>query len=112
MKKSIVITALLIVASARMAEAAPQTTCPVLGGKINPNLYADADGYRIYVCCSGCIDAIKADPEKYIRKMQADGVEMEKTPSAKQADQSMSGMNRPITGTNMDESGMEHSHAE
>jgi hypothetical protein len=44
--------------------------------------------------------------------MQADGVEMEKTPSAKQADHSMSGMNRPITGTNMDESGMEHSHAE
>lgn len=43
----------------------PQTTCPVMGGRINKDLYVDHDGKRIYVCCRGCIRPIKADFEKY-----------------------------------------------
>lgn len=79
MKKSILTALLITAASAVFAE--PQTTCPVMGGKINKELYVDADGYRIYVCCKGCIKAVKANPEKYIEKMQADGIELEKTPA-------------------------------
>ena len=79
MKKRLLVAILLVAASA--AFAAPQTTCPVLkGNPINRKLYVDADGYRIYVCCGGCLAAIKADPEKYIKQMQAEGVELEKTP--------------------------------
>jgi hypothetical protein len=40
------------------------------------------EGYRIYVCCGGCIGAIKADPAKYIAQLQADGVELQKTPES------------------------------
>ena len=50
-----------------------QTTCPVMGGAINKELYVDHEGKRIYVCCGGCIDQIKQDPQKYIDKLKADG---------------------------------------
>ncbi len=35
------------------ADPKPQTTCPVLAGKIDKNVYADYQGKRIYFCCSG-----------------------------------------------------------
>ena len=46
----------------KAAALAPQTACPIMGGKVNKGLYADVAGYRIYVCCAGCLDAVKADP--------------------------------------------------
>jgi YHS domain-containing protein len=57
-----------------------QTTCPVMGGKINKTQYADVKGKRIYVCCPGCIGKIKADPDKYIKQMEAKGIVIDKTP--------------------------------
>ena len=79
MKKSMLVGVLMVAAAAVFA--APQTTCPVMkGNKVNPKLYVDAEGYRIYVCCGGCVSAVKADPAKYIKQMQAEGVELEKTP--------------------------------
>lgn len=82
MKKSMVIAIAMIAASAVFA--GPQTTCPVMAGQaVNPKLYVDANGYRIYVCCGSCLKVVKADPAKYIEKMKADGVELEKTPVKK-----------------------------
>ncbi|MFA6173511.1 MAG: hypothetical protein WC701_07460 [Kiritimatiellales bacterium] len=81
MKKSILVAILMGAASAVFA--ASQANCPVMGGPINPKLYVDANGYRIYVCCGGCIAAVKADPAKYIAKMKAEGVEPEKIPVKK-----------------------------
>ncbi|MDD2519922.1 MAG: hypothetical protein AB7V22_07915 [Kiritimatiellia bacterium] len=82
MKKYLLIAALLVSATLAFAEGKPQTTCPVMKG--NPvssqSQYVDVEGYRIYVCCGGCIGAIKADPAKYIAQMQADGVELETAP--------------------------------
>ena len=63
-----------------IAQASSQTKCPVLSGKVNENLYADYQGKRIYFCCSGCIDEFKKDPEKYLKKMAAEGVTPAKTP--------------------------------
>ncbi len=60
--------------------AKKQTTCPVMGGKINKAQYADVKGKRIYVCCGGCIAKVKADPEKYIKKLESEGVAIAKTP--------------------------------
>ncbi|MBC8206130.1 MAG: hypothetical protein ISR84_00350 [Kiritimatiellales bacterium] len=82
MKKRLLIGMMMIAATAVFAE--PQTTCPVMkGNKVNPKLYVDADGYRIYVCCGGCKKTIKADPKKYIEQMKAEGVELEKAPETK-----------------------------
>ena len=80
MKKRLLVGMLMIAAAAGFA--GPQTTCPVMkGNKVNPKMYVDADGYRIYVCCGGCVKAVKADPGKYIEQMKAEGVELEKAPA-------------------------------
>jgi hypothetical protein len=69
------------------SEVKKQTVCPVMGGKINKAQYADVNGYRIYVCCPGCIGKVKADPDTYIKKMEAEGIVIEKTPEkAKQSE--------------------------
>jgi len=76
--KNILIGFVLVTATFTLAE--PQTVCPVMGGKINKAQYADVKGYRIYVCCESCIDTIKADPKKVIKKLNAGGIDLEKTP--------------------------------
>lgn len=60
-----------------------QTTCPVMGGKINKDHYVDAKGNRIYVCCPGCIGKIKADPDTYIKKLEDAGVALDPAPADK-----------------------------
>jgi hypothetical protein len=61
-------------------EIKAQVTCPVMGGKVSKKLYADVNGYRVYVCCKGCIAKIKADPEKYLEKIKGNGETPEKAP--------------------------------
>jgi len=60
-----------------------QTKCPVLGGNIDKNIYADYKGYRYYFCCKGCDEEFKKNPEKYIEKMKAAGITPEKIPTGK-----------------------------
>ena len=59
-----------------------QTTCPVMGGKINKEVYTDYKGERIYFCCEGCISEFQKDPAKYIEKVENEGATLEKTPEA------------------------------
>ena len=49
-----------------------QTTCPVLGGKIDKKVYTDYNGKRVYFCCAGCIEQFKKEPDKYLKKLEAD----------------------------------------
>lgn len=49
-----------------------QKTCPVMGGPINKDLYADHLGRRVYFCCPACVDTFKRDPEKYLGKVDAE----------------------------------------
>ena len=69
-----------IVTDAKAGKA--QTTCPVMGGKIDKNLYVDVEGKRIYVCCGGCVATVKKDPAKYVKEMEAAGITLEKVPVA------------------------------
>lgn len=57
-----------------------QLTCPVMGGVVNKTLFVDAQGKRIYVCCAGCIKAVKKEPAKYIKILEDQGVTLDKTP--------------------------------
>lgn len=52
-----------------------QTKCPVMGNKINKEVYTDYKGQRVFFCCAGCIDPFNKDPEAYLKKMKEDGVE-------------------------------------
>lgn len=58
-----------------------QTVCPIQGGAINTNLYADYSGKRVYFCCQGCPEEFKKDPAKYIGKLEKAGVTLDKAPA-------------------------------
>lgn len=50
------------------AAIARQKICPVSGkplGSMGDPVAVDVDGQRVFVCCSGCVDAVKANPAKY-----------------------------------------------
>ena len=61
-----------------------QKLCPVLGGEIDKSVYADYQGKRVHFCCAGCIDAFKKSPQKYVQKMEAEGIRLDKAPQAKE----------------------------
>ena len=63
--------------------AKAQTTCPGMADrKISKSIHVDHNGKRIYFCCKGCTSAFKKDPEKYLKKLQAEGVVLEDAPVA------------------------------
>lgn len=55
----------------------PQSTCPVMGGKIDKSVYADHDGKRVYFCCADCKGTFLEDPAKYMKKVEANGETLE-----------------------------------
>jgi len=61
--------ALIAKLSTEAKEVIEQTTCPVMGGKINKDIFAEYKGQKVYFCCAGCEDKFSADPEKYISKL-------------------------------------------
>ncbi len=75
-----IIVGLLSVGWAGVAKAGPQTKCPILNSPTDEKVYTDYKGKRIYFCCSACIDDFKKDPEKYTKKMEAEGVTPANTP--------------------------------
>ena len=48
---------------------AVQTNCPVMGGKINKNIYTEYKGKKVYFCCPSCVEKFKKNPEKYVGKL-------------------------------------------
>ncbi|MEE9443792.1 MAG: hypothetical protein V3V99_14105 [candidate division Zixibacteria bacterium] len=81
---SVFIIAVLFMASVAFAgeaekepakkEFKKQTHCPVMGGKINPGVYTDIQGQRVYHCCVMCTKNIKADPDKYFKKAAEENI--------------------------------------
>ena len=68
---------------ASVAKGKAQTNCPVMGGEIDKTKYVDVKGKRIYVCCGGCIGIVKSNPDKYIKMLEDQGIEIEKAPAPK-----------------------------
>lgn len=46
-----------------------QTTCPVMGGAINKDVFVEYQGKKVYFCCPACIEEFQKDPEKYLSKL-------------------------------------------
>ena len=70
-------------ATKAVTEAKAQTVCPVMGGKVDKKIFVDVKGKRLYMSCPGCADKIKADPDKYIKQLEDQGVVLEKAPEPK-----------------------------
>ena len=65
------------------AEEGNQTECPVLNRPVKKNVYADYKGKRVYFCCPPCIPKFNKDPEKYMKKMEEQGVVLDNAPEPK-----------------------------
>ncbi len=61
-------------AAATVTKLHNQTVCPVMGKPIDSSVYLDIQGQRVYFCCKGCPDKVKADPDKYFKAAAAEGV--------------------------------------
>lgn len=82
--------ALVLASGVGRAEEPPKTlkaqeTCPVMGGRVNENAYVDYQGKRIYVCCASCLKELQADPEKYLKKLEAMGEQAQPIPADESA---------------------------
>lgn len=55
-----------------------QKLCPVmdepLGGMGDP-YRVDVEGHAVYICCPGCAKKLQADPQVYLQKLAAQGIE-------------------------------------
>jgi YHS domain-containing protein len=51
------------------AAAVEQTTCPVMGNPIDPNVFVEYQGKKVYFCCKQCISEFQKEPEKYLSKL-------------------------------------------
>jgi YHS domain-containing protein len=56
-------------AESKVVAPAEQTTCPVMGGAIDKNLFTEYKGKKVYFCCPECKAKFEAEPEKYIAKL-------------------------------------------
>ena len=59
-----------------------QKLCPVTDDPINPDIFVDYNGRRIYFCCGACPAEFKKDPEKYVKKVDE---ELKAKPASKPA---------------------------
>jgi YHS domain-containing protein len=53
--------------------------CPVSGGPVSEKYRAEYNGQYVYVCCEGCVNEFKKDPEKFVAKMSKEERELIKT---------------------------------
>jgi YHS domain-containing protein len=60
-----------------------QTLCPIMGGPIDKTAYVDYEGKRVYFCCTGCKSTFLKEPEKYVKKMESEGIVLETAPASK-----------------------------
>jgi YHS domain-containing protein len=44
------------------------TTCPVTGEPVDKNISAEINGKTVYFCCASCREAVKKNPELYLKE--------------------------------------------
>ena len=52
-----------------VSAAIQQTTCPIMGGAINKDIFTEYKGKKVYFCCAGCKEKFEKEPEKYLDKL-------------------------------------------
>lgn len=57
------------------AQAERQATCPVSGeplGSMGKPVKMAIEGREVFICCAGCEDIVREDPDKYLRQIAAE----------------------------------------
>ena len=78
---------MLIAGAAAIGAAADDTDkkqvtnklCPVSGGPVSEKYRAEYNGQYVYVCCEGCVNEFKKNPETFVAKMSKEERELIKT---------------------------------
>jgi len=47
-------------------------TCPVTGEAVNKNVKYEVNGRVFYVCCEGCADVVKKDPDLFLKPVEGE----------------------------------------
>jgi YHS domain-containing protein len=47
-------------------------TCPVMGTPVNKKLKNEVNGRVFYVCCEGCAEVVKNDPDLYLKPVEGE----------------------------------------
>jgi YHS domain-containing protein len=42
------------------------------GNKVNPEIFVEHEGEKVYFCCSACPEKFKKDPAKYMAALKTD----------------------------------------
>lgn len=50
-------------------ESVEQTTCPVMEGPVNKDIFVEYKGKKVYFCCPSCKDEFQKNPEAYLPKL-------------------------------------------
>lgn len=58
-----------------------QTACPISGEEIDKKMFADYNGKRVYFCCAACVQSFNKEPDKYIKKLEDQGITLDRTPT-------------------------------
>lgn len=81
MTLALLTTGFVTAAETKKSASKKQVNCPVMQRTpIDPALYIDVKGKRIYVCCKGCMAQVRGNPDKYIKRLEDKGVIIEKAP--------------------------------
>lgn len=54
-----------------------QTRCPVSGRRIDRQVSLEVPGGKIYFCCKGCPARFKQNPERYLKNLEKQGVQID-----------------------------------
>ena len=52
-------------------------TCPVMGSPVDKNIKYEVNGREFYVCCPGCAETVKKNPELYLKPIEGEKKEQE-----------------------------------
>jgi len=47
-----------------------QKKCPVMGDPIDPDVFVEHEGRKVYFCCEACVEKFEKDPAKYLSKLE------------------------------------------
>ena len=53
-----------------------QTLCPVMEKEINPSVFMETRAGKVYFCCKMCDEKLVSNPEKYLSKLEAQGIKL------------------------------------
>ena len=65
-----------------------QKICPVTGkplGSMGAPKKVSVKGHDVFVCCPGCVDTVKKDPDKYLKKLGHAGLKRRRLPGQHQS---------------------------